>query len=229
MANASCGDYDGDPDRCRAGMEAVKRYSLLGDVHEPVAIRFDSERLSPTLDLGCGEGRLSAAAPDSLRIVSVDLSATMIKNAPAPKVRAEGTRLPFADSTFGSVGAFWCLYHFEEPKDAIREAWRVLREGGLFSACAPARDDDPEIAHIRLSSPSTFDAEGAAEIVADVFGEVEVERWDEPGLSLPDEEAVRLFLRGRGLSEDRAAEAAKTLEVPLVLTKRGCLVYAYRS
>ena len=198
-------------------------------MHEPVAERFNAEHLFLTLDLGCGEGRLSAAASADLRIVSMDLSATMLKTAPVPKVRAEGTRLPFADSTFRSVAALWCLYHFEEPRDAIREAWRVLCKGGLFSASAPAQDNDPEVAHICSSNPSTFDAEGAAELIADVFGVVEVERWDEPGTRLPDEEAVRFYLRGRGLREEQAAEAAKTLDVPLVLTKRGCLVYAYRS
>ena len=64
--------------------------------------------------------------------------------------------------------------------------------------------------------------------MAEIFGDVEVVRWDEPALRLPDEEAVLLYLRSRRLSDQPAQEAAKALEIPLELTKRGCLVYAYR-
>lgn len=229
MTSALSGDYDADPERFRSGQETVKRYGLVGDVHQLVAEHFTAEGLVPTLDLGCGEGRLSEAAPAGHRMVSMDLSATMLRKAPTPRVQADGMGLPFVAGTFGSVAALWCLYHFEEPGSVLQEAWRLLREGGLFAACASARDNDPEVAHIVPSRPSTFDAEEAAQIVGEVFGKVEVERWDMPAVRLPDEEAVRLYLRGRGLSKAQAVEAAKTLETPLVLTKRGCLVYAYRS
>ena len=96
MAKALPGDYDTDPDRCLSGQETVKRYVLLGDVHEPVAGRFTSENLSPTLDLGCGDGRLSAAASANLRIFSLDLSATMLRSVPSPRIRAAGTLLSIA-------------------------------------------------------------------------------------------------------------------------------------
>ena len=51
-------DYDRDPDRFRAGQEAVARYGLVADVHNLVAQRIETEHLQPVLDLGCGEGRL---------------------------------------------------------------------------------------------------------------------------------------------------------------------------
>ena len=43
--------------------------------------------------------------------------------------------------------------------------------------------------------------------------------------------AVCLYLRvrGRGVNEEGAREAAKSLDLPLVLTKRGCLIFAYRG
>ena len=41
-----------------------------------------------------------------------------------------------------------------------------------------------------------------------------LERWDVSAVRLSDEEPVRLYLRGRGLSETGASEAAKTVEIP---------------
>ena len=65
--------------------------------------------------------------------------------------------------------------------------------GGLLAASTAARDNDPEVSHIVPGKPSTFDAEEAAEIVAEVFGQVEVERWDEAAICLPDEESRCAF------------------------------------
>jgi len=77
-------------------------------------------------------------------------------------------------------------------------------------------------------TPSAFDSEFAPDMVSEVFGKVEVDRWDMPAATLPDTEAVALFLRGRRMSGEEAAKLARTIEVPVTLTKRGCLVWAYR-
>jgi SAM-dependent methyltransferase len=131
--------------------------------------------------------------------------------------------------SFGSATALWCLYHVEGPVDAIREAYRVLRPGGLFVTCAPSMHNDPEMAHLFAEpTPSAFDSEFAPDMVSEVFGEVEVDRWDMPAATLPDAEAVTLYLRGGRMSDETAVETAKTIEVPVTLTKRGCLVWAYK-
>ena len=222
-------DYDGDPDRYRAGVETVERYGTSGDVHPDVAERFIKERLSPTLDLACGEGRLSENFLDRHSLLSFDHSPTMLQKAPRPKARGDGSRLPFSDGCFGSVAALWCLYHFDDVIEVLRDVKRVLRTGGLFAASASARDSDTELAHVLNRTPSTFDAEEAEAIVAEVFQGVEVERWDGPFVELPDEEAVRMSLRGMGLTEHEAVVAAKTVETPVSLTKRGCLVWGRKS
>jgi hypothetical protein len=117
----------------------------------------------------------------------------------------------------------------------VREARRVLRSGGLFAACAPARDSAPELADVvpDWGAWSTFDAEDAPAIVAAVFGvpgdRVEVDGWDGPlrTLSSPDQAAG--FLRCHGMSDAAAHEAAVALDLPMTLTMRGCVVYATKG
>lgn len=221
-------DYDSDPDRFRSSVDTVKRYGLMGDVHTDVAERIVREGLWPALDMGCGEGRLVEAFGDH-RVFATDLSRTLLSQAPDPKMCSDMTRLPIRDGVFGSAAALWCLYHVGDPMAAIREAWRVLKPGGLFVACSANRDNDPEMAHLFPEPKGTpFDAEESADLVGQVFGDVEVDRWDVPAVTLPDAAAVTLYLQGRRMSEEEAGEVAKTVATPVTLTKRGALVYAYK-
>jgi SAM-dependent methyltransferase len=222
-------DYDTDPDRFRSNVKAVQRYGFKGDIHSGVADRIAEEGLWPALDMGCGEGRFQDAVDGRGSLVATDLSRTMLGKAEDPKMCSDMTRLPLVSDSFGSAAALWCLYHVASPVEAIREAYRVLRPGGLFVTCAPSMHNDPEMAHLFADpTPSAFDSEFAPDIVSEVFGEVEVDRWNMPAATLPDAEAVALYLRGHRMSDEEAAKLAKTIEVPVKLTKRGCLVWAYK-
>lgn len=219
-------DYDSNPDRFRTGRSVSLRFGP-GDLHPQVAGRVRREGLIPLLDAGCGEGALGRAlggGPGSW--VGLDLSATMLAAAPRPVVRGDIARLPFRDGTFRAVASLWVLYHLHDPVTAIAEAYRVLRQGGLYATSTTSRFDSPEIADLVQPGPTSFDAEEAEALVAGVFDDVEVERWDAPLIELPDIEALRQYLVGRGVPAPGAARLARRRrDFPLRITKRGALVY----
>jgi SAM-dependent methyltransferase len=218
-------DYDRDPGRFRLAREVQRRHALAPDVHKRVAQRLLEERLSPVLDVGCGEGALARCLPDGAW-VGVDSSAEMLAHAPEPKLRAQASALPFASGSFPSIALLYVLYHLRDPGTALAEAHRVLGRGGLIAVAAPSRSDSPELAAALPRTPLTFDAELAPELVGEHFAAVEVERWDAPLLELPSRSAVRDYLLGKGVEQPVAEAHAETVEVPLRVTKRGALVFA---
>ena len=213
-------DYDSDPERWRSSDRSVQ---VFGDVHAPVARRIVDEDLAPVLDIGGGQGYLASLLPTRWPSTVVDHSATQVADAPHPKVRADASFLPVRDRCVGAVTALWMLYHLDDPASAIAEASRVLRPGGLFVASTSSRTNDPELTD--GYPPTSFDAEEAGDIVAAVFGDVQVERWDAPMTYLPDRDAVLRYCRSHSLHPD----AANRVAPPVWLTKRGCVVSAYKQ
>jgi SAM-dependent methyltransferase len=89
-----------------------------------------------TLDLGCGEGRLTRdLAEHGHRAVGVDVSATLIEAAreahPGGDYQiADAAHTPFADGSFDLVIAYNSLMDIEDMPGAVREAARLLEPGG---------------------------------------------------------------------------------------------------
>jgi SAM-dependent methyltransferase len=224
-------DYDLDPDRFRTGRSTALQYGVSTDVHEPIAARLIAEGLRPVLDVGCGDGALGRPLLQAgVAWIGLDLSATLLRDAPRRTVRADATALPFPDETFGAVTALYMLYHLAAPEQAIAEARRVLRPGGLFVAAAPSRYDSPELQYLMPPEPpSTFDSELAPEMLGRHFGSVEVDAWEGPYVTLPDAEALRRYLIGRGVPRALAAERSTMMSFPLPITKRGAIVYGRKG
>ena len=213
-------DYDSDPDRWHS---CDRNVQVFGDIHSPVARRIVGENLAPVLDIGGGQGYLESLLPTRWPSIVVDLSPTQLADAPHPKIRADAVHLPVRDRCASAVTALWMLYHLDDPASAVAEAARVLRPGGLFVASTSSRSNDPELTD--GYPPTPFDAEEAPAIVAAVFGDVQVERWDEPMTYLSDRDAVLRYCRSHSLHRD----AADRVTPPVWLTKRGCVVYAYKQ
>ncbi|WP_051794211.1 class I SAM-dependent methyltransferase [Kibdelosporangium aridum] len=212
-------DYDSNPDRYRMGSKLSNDHSRI-NLYARVAARLTGADL--VLDVGCAEGVLCEAMPDK-RLIGLDMSMPFLRNHPAPRIQANATAIPFRDNTFDGVTAVNMLYHLTDPRPALKEAKRVLKPGGVMIAATIARTDSPEFAGYRTRPPTTFDAEEAPEIVRDVFGEVEVDAWDAPLLTLPTKASIRDYLLVRRVSREAADKAAQELDVPLSVTKRGAM------
>ena len=224
-------DYDRDP-----GRFLVTEQRPHDDVHPVVAARFAAAGARTVLDVGGGSGRLARLLPElGLRCLVIDLSPTMLELAPRPSARADGAKLPVADSSVDAVAALYTLYHYAHPLVPIREARRVLRPGGLFAACAPNRDSGPELADVipGWGAASPFDGEDAVAIVASAFDapgdRVWAERWDGPLRTLSAAADAAAYLRIHGFSAAAARDTAATLRLPLTLTMRGCVAYAAKA
>jgi SAM-dependent methyltransferase len=204
-------DYDSDPGRWQS-------WESPRDIHDLIA----PELRGPILDIGCGNGRLASLLSNDVSWIGVDSSPTQLAANPyRPVVQADMRALPFRHEAFAEVTHLWCLYHLPDPLEAITEAARVLRPGGRYFACSSARDNDPEIMYEQYPR-SPFDAEEAADIVAAVFDDVQVERWDRTFLPLKTRDEVRAYCRHHFIPTERAEDAG----IPLWLTKRGALVRA---
>ncbi len=176
------------------------------------------------LDVGCGSGELARHLPSGAW-VGIDSSPAMVAAAPAGARLGRADSLPFPGGSFGGVALLYVLYHLADPALALEEARRVVRPGGLVAAAAPSRDDSPELAFALPSRELTFDAEIAAELMAAHFEAVEAQAWDRPLVTLPDADAVRDYLIGKGTDAHVAAGAASEVAVPLSVTKRGAVVW----
>jgi SAM-dependent methyltransferase len=113
-----------------------------------------------TLDLGCGEGRLSRdLMARGYRMVGLDASPAMVEAAHAtdpsiPLCRADAARIPFRDASVDLAIAFMSLQDVDDAASAIREAARVLEPGGRLclaivhplNAAGQFEGDEPESA-----------------------------------------------------------------------------------
>jgi len=91
-----------------------------------------------TLDLACGEGRVSRdLAERGHHVTGVDGSRTLVAAAAdldpnGRYVLGDAHALPFAEASFDMVIAYNCLMDVDDMPGAVREAARVLRPAGAL-------------------------------------------------------------------------------------------------
>ncbi|MEM0241128.1 MAG: methyltransferase domain-containing protein [Candidatus Nezhaarchaeales archaeon] len=97
------------------------------------------------LDLGCGDGGLTMKVADIIgasEVYGVDvdegaLAEASRKGVKTLKCNLDEAPLPFNDDSFDLVTAFEVIEHLNNPKHMLREAFRVLRRGGIIMIETP--------------------------------------------------------------------------------------------
>ena len=97
----------------------------------------------PVLELGCGTGHWTEfLVNQGLSITAIDISEAMLKQAKGKKLKqtiflkADASKLPFADESFGSIISITMLEFTENIQGVLKEINRVLKpEGILILGC----------------------------------------------------------------------------------------------
>ena len=120
---------------------------LVPLIFEPYAAdlvnRLASRSLSRVLEVAAGTGvvtrALASVLPERVSIVATDLNQPMLDQAsalgttrPVEWRQADAMRLPFQDGTFDAVVCQFGVMFFPDKTQALSEARRVLRPGGVL-------------------------------------------------------------------------------------------------
>jgi SAM-dependent methyltransferase len=179
----------------RTRIEVHQRYSEQPeDPEEAVEEAVGAAPTAAVLDVGCGTGSfLRRLAGAGRCLVGVDLSAAAVASLSGAvgvvAVVADAQRLPFDADRFDVVTARHMLYHVPEPVQAVREAGRVLRPGGIFAATVNIERTTPMLMNLvaesatvhgltRSDSFTKIHSGNLPGIVRRVFGNARIHRRD---------------------------------------------------
>lgn len=117
-------------------------YHAIPRANEALAMK--TVKLTPPIvDLGCGDGKFALFTFGRKQIeVGLDEKGKEVVEAEKSGaykkvVVADGTDMPFADGSFGSVVANSVLEHVEDLDKVLTEVARILPRGGIFVSTVP--------------------------------------------------------------------------------------------
>lgn len=115
------------------------------------------------LDVGCGDGRFSAAATAAAHVIGVDVSPRALRYATslvpdAAFIAASGAAVPLCDESFDVVVLLDVIEHIadRDERRVIGEAMRVLRRGGRLVISTNTDRSARELKHYRHYSLPRF-------------------------------------------------------------------------
>jgi ubiquinone/menaquinone biosynthesis C-methylase UbiE len=194
----------GDDHGLKVRIETHRLYDIdRRDIFDLITIEA-ARRLRPqrVLDVGAGTGNwyhaLRRTLEPSLHYVGIDSSAGMVASLQAATdgdARAEAQQgdaqvLAFPDQSFDWVGLHFMLYHVHDIAQAIVEALRVLRPGGLMLAATTSASPYRELFELVAEALRTLGYE-AGPVVSpasrfsleegETYMPLPAERFDYPG------------------------------------------------
>ena len=96
------------------------------------------------LDVACGNGRLihMLSQKEEINAYGIDLSEEMIKTAKRnhPNINfvvGNSENLPFEENSFDLITVSCAFHHFEKPAIFMKEAYRILKKGGILLIAEP--------------------------------------------------------------------------------------------
>jgi SAM-dependent methyltransferase len=97
----------------------------------------------PVLDVGCGDGHFASVTFADALDAGLDpcwgpLTEARGRHAYRVLAQADGTQMPYADSTFSSAISNSVLEHIPDAEAVLVETSRVLRRGAPFYFCVPS-------------------------------------------------------------------------------------------
>ncbi|KKW09303.1 MAG: Demethylmenaquinone methyltransferase [Candidatus Kaiserbacteria bacterium GW2011_GWA2_49_19] len=138
--NLVAGRYD-EKEGYLNSFEQKKLLPLLGNI-----------RGKKILDAGAGTGRLAVelAKFPGAKVTALDVSAEMLdrlkkKNQNIECVVGDAENLPFMSGSFDVVLAAFLMVHLKDPRRFFDEAYRVLKDGGIFLATNINQKDPPVV------------------------------------------------------------------------------------
>lgn len=96
------------------------------------------------LEIGCGSGNVSNfLSAKGYEVTGCEYYQEAINIAwpSLLKIQGDANNLPFGDNRFDIVGLFDVIEHFQDDKALIKEAFRVVRGGGIIAVTVPAREE----------------------------------------------------------------------------------------
>lgn len=112
----------------------VGRHDLISKIFS--TLRLENNRV---LEIGCSSGENSKIFNGSINYYGIDISLNAIKRGNSNNlILSDANHIPFFDKTFDVVLLLDVLEHIEDDVSTIREAHRILKDGGFMLVLVPA-------------------------------------------------------------------------------------------
>ncbi len=165
--------------------------------------RYDFERGSRILEIGCGRGEfLNGFIDCELLGYGVDMSPAAVDYCPEAEIKIadlEHDGIPYPDGYFDVIYSKSVVEHFYYPESVVSEIFRVLRPGGVSLTLTPDWDVNYRMFYCDYTHRTPFTVESLRDLLLiHRFTDVSVERfrqlpmvWKHPAVLLPLTELTR--------------------------------------